>query len=245
EPTGVLREESAWQFKDRFTTVSDDEYVEAMRASVKLALSRGVTSIHDKDGWLGAPRLWQRLSEQGSLGIRVWQSLPYDRLPALEAIGVGSGIGDDQLRIGYLKVFMDGTLGSQTALLLDGTGVEITSAEELADIVRRAARIGWPVAVHAIGDRANRNALDAFERTADEWRPRGLRHRIEHAQCLATEDVGRFASIGVAASVQFSHATSDRDLAERLWPERLDCAYAWRSLLASGAVVANGSDAPI
>src|SRR5262249_51900762 len=83
------------------------------------------------------------------------------------------------------------------------------------------------------------------EQTADEWRPLGLRHRIEHAQCLAPEDVERFARIGVAASVQFSHATSDRDLAERLWPDRLDHAYAWRSPLASGAVLANGSAAPI
>src|SRR5262249_23753158 len=139
----------------------------------------------------------------------------------------------------------DGTLGSQTALLLDGSGVEITSGDELADIVRRAARIGWPVAVHAIGDRANRNALDAFEQTAGEGGPLGLRHPVEPPQCLAAEDVGRFARIGVAASVQFSHATSDRDLAERLWPERLDGSYAWRSLLASGAVLANGSDAPI
>jgi hypothetical protein len=245
EPTGVLREESAWGFKDRYMTVPDDEYVEAMRAGVKLALSRGVTSIHDKDGWLGAPRLWQRLAEQGSLGLRVWQSLPHEHLAALEAIGVRSGVGDDHLRLGYIKVFMDGTLGSQTALMLDGSGVEITSSEELADIVRRAARIGWPVAVHAIGDRANRNALDAFEETAEDWRPLGLRHRIEHAQCLAPEDVERFARIGVAASVQFSHATSDRDLAERLWPDWLDGAYAWRSLLASGAVLANGSDAPI
>ena len=245
EPTGVLREEAAWGFKERYMTVSDDEYVEAMKAGVKLALSRGVTSVHDKDGWLGAPRLWQRLAEQGSLGLRVWQSLPHEKVAALEGLGVRSGVGDDHLRIGYLKVFMDGTLGSQTALLLDGSGVEITSGEELADIVRRAARIGWPVAVHAIGDRANRNALDAFEQTADEWRPLGLRHRIEHAQCLAPEDVERFARIGVSASVQFSHATSDRDLAERLWPERLDGAYAWRSLLASGAVLANGSDAPI
>jgi predicted amidohydrolase YtcJ len=226
-------------------TVSDEEYLDAMKTGVKLALARGVTSVHDKDGWLGAPRLWQGLAERGSLGIRVWQSLPHDMLASLEEIGVRSGVGDDHLRIGYLKVFMDGTLGSQTALMLDGTGVEITSSEELADIVRRAARIGWPVAVHAIGDRANRNALDAFEQTADDWRPLGLRHRIEHAQCLAPEDVARFASIGVAASVQFSHATSDRDLAERLWPDRLDGAYAWRSLLASGAVLANGSDAPI
>ena len=245
EPTGVLREEAAWRFKERFLRVSDAEYLEAMRAGVKLALSRGVTAVHDKDGWLGAVGLWQQLHEQAALGIRVWQSLPHDRIGALEATGLRSGIGGDAVKVGYLKVFMDGTLGSETALLLDGTGVEITSSDELAEIVRRAARIGWPVAVHAIGDRANRNALDAFERTADDWRPLGLRHRIEHAQCLAPEDVARFGRLGVAASVQFTHATSDRDLAERLWSTRLDGAYAWRSLLDGGAVLANGSDAPI
>jgi predicted amidohydrolase YtcJ len=99
--------------------------------------------------------------------------------------------------------------------------------------------------VHAIGDRANREALDAFEKTAEEWRPRGLRPRVEHAQCLAPEDLARFAELGVACSVQFSHAPSDRDLAERFWPDRLEGAYAVRSLLESGAVLANGSDAPI
>ena len=99
--------------------------------------------------------------------------------------------------------------------------------------------------MHAIGDRANRDALDAFEETRDEWAPRGLRPRIEHAQLLDAADVGRFAELGVAASVQFSHAPSDRDLAERLWAGRLDGAYAYRSLVDSGAVVANGSDAPI
>jgi predicted amidohydrolase YtcJ len=149
------------------------------------------------------------------------------------------------LRVGYLKAFMDGTLGSQTARLLDGTGVEITGRDELAEIVRGAAAAGWPVAVHAIGDRANRDALDAFESTREEWAPRGLRQRIEHAQLLDPADLGRFAELGVTASVQFSHAPSDRDLAERFWAERLDGAYAFRSLLESGAVVANGSDAPI
>ena len=140
---------------------------------------------------------------------------------------------------------MDGTLGSQTALLTDGSGVQITSREELEEIIRRGAEAGWPVAVHAIGDQANRDALDAFEATQDVWRPKRLRHRIEHAQCLTAEDVPRFAALGVACSVQFSHAPSDRDLAERLWPERLDGTYAFRSLLDSGAVVANGSDAPV
>jgi predicted amidohydrolase YtcJ len=123
--------------------------------------------------------------------------------------------------------------------------VQITSGEELADIVRRAARAGWPVAVHAIGDRANREALDAFEATRDDWAPRGLRQRIEHAQCLAPEDVPRFAELGVACSVQLSHAPSDRDLADRFWAGRTDRAYAFLSLWDSGALVANGSDAPV
>jgi predicted amidohydrolase YtcJ len=204
-----------------------------------------VTAVHDKDGWLGAPRLWQRLQAMQSLTLRVWQSLPHEHAERVQAMGFASGMGDDYLRLGYLKVFMDGTLGSQTALMLDGGGVQITSREELEEIVRRAAAAGWPVSVHAIGDRANRDALDVFEATRDAWQPKGLRQRIEHAQLLAWEDVPRFAELGVAVSAQFSHAPSDRDLADRFWADRADGAYAFRALLDSGAVVANGSDAPI
>jgi predicted amidohydrolase YtcJ len=245
EPTGVLREESAWRFRDRYVLTTDGEWAEATRAGIKLASSRGVTAIHDKDGWLGSPGIFQRLHDEGNLSLRVWGSIPHDLLDEAAALSLHSGFGDDFLRIGYLKCFMDGTLGSQTALLTDGTGVELTSREELEEIVRRAAERGWPVGVHAIGDQANRNALDAFEATRDVWEPKGLRQRIEHAQCLTPEDLPRFAGLGVACSVQFSHAPSDRDLAERLWPDRVGGAYAFRSLRDSGAVVANGSDAPV
>src|SRR4029077_65934 len=131
---------------------------------------------------LGAAGLWQRLEAQGALTLRVWQSVPADQLPKLRALSLRSGFGSPLLRIGYLKAFMDGTLGSQTAWMLDGSGVRITSGEELAEIVRAAGEAGWPVGVHAIGDRANREALDAFEATRDVWEPRGLRQRIEHAQ---------------------------------------------------------------
>ncbi len=110
--------------------------------------------------------------------------------------------------------------------------------------MREAAAAGWPVGVHAIGDAANRAALDAFEETAPIWRPLGLRQRIEHAQLLDAADLPRFAAIGVAASVQFTHAPSDRDLADRVW-EGHPGAYAYRSLLESGARLANGSDAPV
>jgi predicted amidohydrolase YtcJ len=244
-PTGILREESAWRFRDRFVTVSEDEWVTATREGIRLANSRGVAAIHDKDGWLGAPAVFGRIHEREGLTLRVWQSLPHDKAGELADLHLRPRLGDDFLRLGYLKAFMDGTLGSQTAWLLDGSGVVITSGEELAEIVRAGAAAGWPVAVHAIGDRANREALDAFESTRDLWQPLGLRHRIEHAQCLAPEDVARFAQLGIACSVQFSHAPSDRDLADRFWPDRADGAYAFRSLWDSGAVVANGSDAPV
>ena len=245
EPTGVLREEACWRFKDRHLRTPDDEYVDAMRDALRVAAGRGVTCVHDKDGWLGAVRLWQRLHEQRALTLRVWQSIPHEHLDRVAEVGIRPGLGDGYLRVGYLKAFMDGTLGSQTALMLDGSGVEITSGDELAEIVRRGAEAGWPVAVHAIGNRANREALDAFERTREQWQPLGLRQRVEHAQCLALDDLPRFAELGVAVSVQFSHAPSDRELAERFWPHELEGTYAFRSLIESGALVATGSDAPI
>jgi len=245
EPTGVLYEQAAWQFKERFARMPDEEYVEAMREGVHVAAARGVVAVHDKDGWLGAIGLWQPLEQQGALPLRVWQSTPAFRLGELHAVGLRSGAGSPLLRLGYLKTFMDGTLGSQTAWLTDGSGVVITTGEELEEIVRGGAEAGWPVAVHAIGDAANKAALDAFERSREAWQPRGLRPRIEHGQCLAPEDVARFAELGVAVSVQFSHALSDAELAKRYWPDRLDGAYSFRSLLDSGALLANGSDAPV
>jgi hypothetical protein len=244
EPTGLLREESAWAFR-RLVEIGEDEYCESVRAGLRIAHARGVTAVHDKDGWLGAARIFQRLHAEGGLTLRVWQSLPHERLDELEALGLRSRIGDDLFRIGYLKAFMDGTLGSRTAWLLDGSGVCITSGEELADIVRRASRAGWPVAVHAIGDRANREALDAFEATRAEWQPRGLRQRIEHAQLVDEADLPRFARLGIACSVQFTQAPSDRDLVERWWTDRAERAYPFRALLDSGALLVNGSDAPV
>ena len=245
EPTGVLREESAWRFRERFVEVKEDEWVEATREGIRVANARGVSAIHDKDGWLGAASIFGRIHESGGLSLRVWQSIPADRLDEVAALPLRSRIGDDFLRLGYLKAFMDGTLGSQTALMLDGSGVEITTREELEEIILRGAEAGWPVAVHAIGDRANRNALDAFEATRSAWEPRGLRHRIEHAQCLASSDIPRFAELGVACSIQLSHAASDRDLADAYWGDHHEGAYAFRSLWDTGAVVANGSDAPV
>jgi predicted amidohydrolase YtcJ len=230
-PTGVVREMSAWRFRDRWSAPSRDEYLEAMRAALPLAASRGVTAIHDKDGWLGSPDLFDALAGEAPLPLRVWQSVPHERM--------GEQRGD------YVKAFMDGTVGSRTARLLDGSGVEITSYDDFVDIIRRATALNLPVAVHAIGDLANREALDAFAITRAEWSARGLRQRIEHAQLVSDLDFPRFAEIGVAASVQFSHAPADRDLADVAWAGMTARAYAYRSLRDAGARLANGSDAPV
>ena len=245
EPTGVLREEAAWRFRDRFAAPGRPEFLDAMRAAMPTVAARGVTAIHDKDGWLGALSLFAELRAADELAVRVWQSVPWDRLPELEKLGLRSGFGGDRLRLGYVKAFLDGTLGSGTAHRLDGSGVVITERADFQGIVLRSAEAGFPVAVHAIGDAANRIALDVFEATRGAWGPRGLRQRIEHAQLLAGEDVPRFAQVGVAASVQFSHAPSDRDLADELWAGETHRSYAFASLLAAGARLANGSDAPV
>jgi predicted amidohydrolase YtcJ len=220
---GVLREEAAWAFRDRFTLPTHAELVEATRAALPVAAARGVTAIHCKDGLIGSREVYAELREE--LPFRVWQSLPAKRL------------GE---RPDYVKAYMDGTLGSRTARLLDGSGVEITSGAEFEAIVRAATAAGVPVAVHAIGDLANREALDAFAAVPDAIRP-----RIEHAQCLHPDDIPRFAALGVTASIQPSMAVTDEPVAERLWADRLDGAYAYRSLQASGARLALGSDAPV
>jgi predicted amidohydrolase YtcJ len=121
EPTGILREEACWRFRDRHIHIPDEEYVEAMREGLRVAAERGVTAVHDKDGWIGALRFWQSLAADRALTLRVWQSLPADYVDDLAVIGLRGGFGDELLRVGYLKTFMDGTLGSQTARMLDGS----------------------------------------------------------------------------------------------------------------------------
>jgi predicted amidohydrolase YtcJ len=226
---GILREHDAWDFFDAHAAATAQETLDAVRDAVPAAHAAGVTGVHDKDGARGAPEAFAALREAGELTLRVWQSVPTP----------------DRARGSYVKVFTDGTLGSSTALLLGGGGMRLMGPEELAAVIRDAAAAAMPVSVHAIGDLANREALDAFEATEDVWRPLGLRHRVEHAQCVHPDDVARYASLGVTASVQYTHATSDRELVARLWADRLDRAYPFRQLLDAGVRLAGGSDAPV
>jgi predicted amidohydrolase YtcJ len=157
-------------------------------------------------------------------------------------------LGDDWLRVGGIKVFTDGALGSHTAAMLtpyegdsENVGVPTIDENELHELARKAVAGRLPLAVHAIGDRANRMVLDVLTEVGGG----GLRHRIEHVQLLHPDDVGRLGTLGVVASMQPIHATQDYEMADRYWGERCVTSYAWRSLLEAGTLLAFGSDCPV
>ena len=248
-PTGVVRETAAWDAAAALPAPRESEIDEAVARALRAAHGRGVTGIHDFQREHGFAA-WQRLHADRRLSLRVWASLPAERLEEIIALGLRSGLGDEWLRIGPVKAFADGTLGSRTASMLEpfadsGRGQALLNADELRDLSGRSADAGLELAVHAIGDAANRAVLDALEATRERWAPRRLRPRIEHAQLLDPDDLGRFAALGVTASMQPSHAPSDRAGAESAWGARCAGAYALGSLAAGGAALCFGSDAPI
>lgn len=250
-PTGVLLENAQALLRAAFERPRGDELLSPLVAGIKLLQSLGLTGIHDLEG---ADAFWcfQRLEAEEKLGLRVFMGLSREGLAAAEGLALQTGFGSDRLRVGLVKLFADGSLGSQTAFMLrpyegapDNQGLATIEPRELEEAIARARRAGLGVAVHAIGDAANRMALDAMERVNAALPREGQIMRIEHAQCISPEDVPRFARLGVVASMQPIHATSDLDLAERYWGPRAAHAYAWRSLADTGAQLAFGTDAPV
>jgi predicted amidohydrolase YtcJ len=212
----------------------------------------GIVGIHNMEG-ANALRAFQQLREAGTLRLRVTQQIPEADMDAAIRLGIRSGYGDEWIRFGAVKIFADGALGARTAQMLDpyegepeNVGICVSSAEHLQRQVARAAEAGLAVHIHAIGDLANRNVLDAIETAQRSGLGPHLRHRIEHAQVLHPDDLARFAELGVVASMQPIHCTQDMRLADAHWgAQRSRYAYAWRSLRESGAPMAFGSDAPV
>jgi len=253
-PTGILFEEAIDLIAARIPRPATAELAEAMRAAQTYCWSAGLTGLHDFDGRDCFVAL-QSLRETGELGLRVVKNVPVYRLHHALGVGLRSGFGDDWLRIGGVKIFADGALGSKTAAMIapyegepDNLGIVVTDKEEMLERAREAAAGGLSLTVHAIGDRANHDVLDVYEqlRRDEGDRPGSrLRHRIEHVQVLHPDDVNRLAQLNVIASMQPSHATSDMDMADRYWGERARLSYAWRTMWDSGALVVFGSDAPV
>jgi len=242
EPTGILRE-TAMQLVAAIVPRATDTELDAAMARSLAALARlGLTSVHSMDTAPGFGS-FQRLHARGKLPLRITYNLPLADLRHAERIGVRSGWGDEWLRIWGVKAFLDGSLGSRTAEMLDGSGTVRLPQEDLIDMVDRCARAELNVCLHAIGDGAVRRALDALaphRRARRLWRP-----RIEHAQCVDPKDMRRFARVGAIASMQPIHAVADRDLAEQYWPKVSAHAYAWGALERAGARLVFGSDAPV
>jgi predicted amidohydrolase YtcJ len=248
EPTGHLIEEAANLVRPHVPRLADP--AEEMRDAIAEARRLGITSAHDFDRSVSVRRAAQDLDAAGRLGLRLLLSIPVAELDAAEAIGLRAGFGSDRLRVGPVKMFADGTLGSSTALLeapyegSENTGIAVTPPHELREKTIRAAQAGLAVAIHAIGDRAVRNALDAIEAALAQ----GLRFpappRVEHVQLARAEDFERFRRLGVVASVQPIHQVTDREQAARVWGARTSRAYAYKSILRAGGMLYFGSDAP-
>ncbi len=255
EPTGVLRDNAMDLVTVLIPPASDAEIAEAVRAALLEARQVGVTSVQDMDGSGAATRrklfrLYQQLARSGQLTVRIDLRWPLAEWQQLARLGAESGLGDDWVRIGGVKGFADGSLGSSTAKMYEpyvhepgSTGVHVTPLQKMREYVQAADQAGLSVAVHAIGDQANAEMLDIFAEVAKQNGPRDRRFRIEHAQHLRPRDYRRFREIGVIASMQPYHAIDDGRWAEgRIGAQRCASSYAFRSLLDAGAKLAFGSD---
>jgi len=259
DPTGILQEEGATSLVYRIIDRHDPALNRHLMQGILQELQQaGITTIHDIEE-SDALNLFQQLRDEGALGVRVNMILPRKMLPELRALGLRAGFGDDMLSLGGIKIFADGTLGSQTAAMLDGfegnpdnQGILVLPEQEMKKTVSAAAELGMSIAIHAIGDRAARVALNSIEQAqrhladlkTDKAIPH-LRYRLEHVQLITPEDLERMQRLGAIASVQPFHAVADRDIAERYWGKRHRRAYAYRTMQQMGIPLALGSDAPV
>jgi predicted amidohydrolase YtcJ len=250
EPTGVLKDAAMDLVSKVIPAPSESELIEAIRAAMRYANQNGVTSVTDMSASPEVLRAYQALRARGELTVRITGHQPLDTWQRQAAVGIRAGFGDDFLKIGALKGFADGSLGSTTALFFDNyldepgsQGLALMEEAEMFDLVKKADSAGLQIAIHAIGDRANNLVLGIFDRVARENGARDRRFRIEHAQHLRPQEIAAFARQGVIASMQPYHAIDDGRWAEkRIGVERAKGTYAFRSLLDAGAVLAFGSD---
>jgi predicted amidohydrolase YtcJ len=253
QPTGLLVDLAQDLIRSLVPAPSEARFDEAVEAVISECLAKGLTGAHEPGLDLAAISSYARLIGRGRFPFRVFGALSGKKAwGQYRERGAPELVGDGRLTVGAVKLWLDGALGSRGAALHApycddpaNTGLVLVPPEEVERVTREAVGCGFHVWVHAIGDRANTLVLDVFEKVLAGDGPRP-RLRVEHAQILAPEDIPRFARLGVVPSMQPTHCTSDmRWAGERLGPERLEGAYAWRSLLDSGAYIAGGSDFPV
>lgn len=250
EPKGILIDNAADLVYRVIPPPGEEERLEAARAAQEHALSLGVTSIQDIMASAEDFRTYQTLYQSGELRVRLYVFFPISRRTELARLGIMQAFGNDWLRIGGVKVMADGSMGAGSALFYEPyaddsttSGLALQPREELVRMVIEADSTGLQVALHAIGDKANTWALDAFAEAIRVNGPRERRHRIEHAQVVLPRDLPRFKELNVIASIEPSHCIDDMRWAEkRIGKERAKYAYMWRSFVDHGARIAFGTD---
>ena len=249
EPTGLLVDTAQELVRAVVPAPSEARFEAALMDAVAECLAKGLTGIHEMGADLATLATYRRLVERGRFALRNYVAVSGKKAWAEYRERGHETFGDGRVVVGALKLWLDGALGSRGAALHapycdDPTnrGLVLIPPEELERVLGEACAAGFQACVHAIGDRANTLALDAMEKVGVA----GRRFRVEHAQVLTDADVPRFARLGVVPSMQATHCTSDmRWAGERLGAGRLGGAYAWRSLLATGTIIAGGSDFPV
>lgn len=252
--TGILLESAMSLVESVIPDASVDSLEKAIENAQPILWKMGLTGIHDFDRRNSFMAL-QQLHAHGRLKLRVNKNIPVESVEQANDLGLRTGFGDEWLWLGSVKAFMDGALGPHTAAMFqpylndgENRGILNMDGEELFEHCRKAADVGLSMTVHAIGDRANHEVLNAYEQLRKYETEKGLphlRHRIEHVQILHPDDAPRLAQLNVVASMQPIHAPSDMQAADRFWGERSALAYAWRTQLKHGAPLAFGSDAPV
>lgn len=256
EPTGVFID-NAMSLIERAIDAPLPRSEDLLLAAQEMCLSAGLTGVHDAGVSPAEIAAYRRLAERGNLKLRVYAmvSAPY----AIEHFSNRGITVGERLTVRSVKMYMDGAMGSRGAWLLEPysdrptdergrpyTGLALSDPEFVRDVCEHALEVGYQVCTHAIGDRANREVLDAYAEALKRRPTEDHRFRIEHAQLLATGDIPRFARLGVIPSMQPTHCTSDmRWVEDRVGPERARGAYAWASLIRAGVPIAGGSDFPV
>jgi predicted amidohydrolase YtcJ len=255
DPTGVLIDKAADLVKRVVPPPTEAECQTALKAALSHLSSVGVTSVGDAGVDAATIARYKEMAERGLLAVRIYAMIldTGADFAALSAHGPLIGYCDDTLSVRAVKLFADGALGSCGAALLQpysGTatqcGLLFMTADEMTSKIATGLKAGYQVNVHAIGDAAHRQVLDAFQKAYEDVDGRALRNRIEHAQVVALADIPRFKQLELIASMQPVHATSDMTVAEDLiGSERIKGAYAWRTFLNQGTCIAAGSDFPV
>jgi len=255
DPSGVLVDKAMDLAEQAVPKPTDADRRAAVTAALAHLNSVGLTSVGDAGDTAAGIALYKDLADQGLLTVRIYAMIADTGADfmALSKHGPLIGYGHDRLTVRAVKLFADGALGSRGAALLapysdqpNQRGLLFMSDEQMESKIETALKAGYQVNVHAIGDAANNQVLDAFEAAYKVVGGRQLRNRIEHAQVVAPSDIPRFKQLDLIASMQPTHATSDKNMAEdRIGKERIKGAYAWRSFLDQGTRIAGGSDFPV